>query len=216
VVVGLRRLPRLDAAPPAGEAVGGADHPMRAVTREAASDPTSWTTERRAETRERFDDLAADWTARFGGHPGRDAPLVDALERGGPFRAGTALDLGSGTGLQTPVLAERFERVVAIDLSFAMLERAPAAAAPRVQADGAQLPLRSASVDVAVLVNALLFPAELNRVLAPAGVLVWVSSIGADTPIHLPADEVLAALGPGWDGVESEATTGTWATFHRT
>jgi SAM-dependent methyltransferase len=214
--VTVRRLPRLDGVPPAGEAAGGADHPMRVVTRESATDPSSWTAERRADTRQRFDELAIDWDARFAGHPGHYAPLVDALTRGGPVRFGTALDLGSGTGLQTPVLAERFERVVAMDLSFAMLERAPATMAPRVQADGAQLPVRSGSVDAAVLVNALLFPAELNRVLAHSGVLVWVSSIGADTPIHLPADEVLAALGPGWVGVESEAGPGTWATFHRT
>jgi SAM-dependent methyltransferase len=214
--VTVRRLPRLDGVPSAGEAVGGADHPMRVVTRESATDPASWTAERRAETRQRFDELAVDWDARFADDPGRFAPLIDALQRGGPMRAGTAVDLGSGTGLQTPVLAERFDRVVAVDLSYAMLEHAPAAVAPRVQADGAQLPLRTASIDVAVLVNALLFPAELDRVLGPGGVLVWVSSIGADTPIHLPADEVLAALGPGWEGVESEAGTGTWATFHRT
>jgi SAM-dependent methyltransferase len=213
--VGVRRLPRLDGAPSAGAASGGADHPMRAVTREAATDPSSWTDERRSETRQRFDGLAVDWDARFGDMAERDAPLLDALARGGPMSSGTALDLGSGTGLQTPVLAERFDHVVAVDLSFAMLERAPGTLAPRVQADGAQLPLRTASIDVAALVNALLFPAELDRVLGPGGVVVWVSSIGADTPIHLPADEVLAALGPGWDGVESEAGRGTWATFHR-
>ena len=41
-----------------------------------------------------------------------------------------------------------------------------AAPAHRIQADGAQLPLRDGSTSAVVLVNAFLFPAEVDRVLS--------------------------------------------------
>jgi protein-L-isoaspartate O-methyltransferase len=212
--VTVRRLARLD-DPPAPLGLGGADHPMRVVTRESVADPATWTAERQSGTRAYFDELAPDWDARFAGEPRRHAPLVDALDRGGPFVAGPVLDVGSGTGAQTAVLADRLGHVVAVDLSLEMLRHAPAALGARVQADAVRLPLRDASISVAVVVNAFLFPAELVRVLVPGGAVVWVSSAGADTPIYLPADDVAAALGPGWGGVWSEANTGSWAVLRR-
>ena len=56
-----------------------------------------------------------------------------------------------------------------------------------------------------MLVNCFLFPEEVDRVLAPDGVVVWVNSSGAETPIHLPPDDVAAALPGRWTGVESTA-----------
>jgi hypothetical protein len=53
------------------------------------------------------------------------------------------------------------------------------------------------------------------RVLAPDGCLVWVNTSGEQTPIYLPADDVVAALGDGWTGVASEAGTGTWCVARR-
>ena len=54
-----------------------------------------------------------------------------------------------------------------------------------------------------MLVNCFLFPDEVDRVLAPDGVVVWVNSSGAETPIHLPSDDVVAAL-PGSLGGRGE------------
>ena len=59
-----------------------------------------------------------------------------------------------------------------------------------------------------VLVNCFLFPDEVDRVLAPDGVVVWVNSSGAETPIHLPPDDVVAALPGRWEGVQSTAGVG--------
>ena len=60
-----------------------------------------------------------------------------------------------------------------------------------------------------------LFPAEVDRVLAPEGVVVWVNSRGSETPIHLTADEVDRALPGHWDGVASRAGWGTWSVHRR-
>ncbi len=185
---------------------------MRAVTAAAARDPATWTAAVSGEVRDRFDDLAGEWHTRD--RPGRLDALVDALDRGEVGAGGLCLELGSGTGLATGMLADRFERVVACDLSERMLALAPAVA-PRLRADAARLPLPDGSVSALVLVNALLFPAEAVRVLTPDGALVWVSTSGPATPIHLPAAEVVAALPGSWSGVESRHGAGTWAVARR-
>ncbi len=185
---------------------------MRRVTREVAFDPDGWGPERQAEVEELFDGLADEWHTRD--VPGRYDALQDALDRG-DIPPGPALELGSGTGLSTPMLAERFDHLVAFDLSLEMLRLAPADAAPRVQADSARLPLADGALAVALVINMLLFPTELDRVLSPDGVLVWVNTSGARTPIYLPADDVVAAMGEGWTGVASEAGTGTWCVARR-
>lgn len=186
---------------------------MREVTKLAAFDPAFWDAERAAQVRATFDNLAPEWNTRD--RRGRLAPLVDALDRGGPIVLGCCLELGSGTGLATPLLAGRFECVAALDLSARMLAEAPDVA-PRLLADASRLPFRDGCADAVVLVNALLFPPEVERVLAsPHGTLIWVNTSGPATPIHLAAGEVGAALGGGWDGVASETGQGTWAVFRR-
>lgn len=187
---------------------------MRRVTREVAFDPGGWTPERQAKVEELFDGLAPEWHTREA--PGRYDSLLDALDRGGVPTDRPAVELGSGIGLSSPLLAERFDHLVAMDLSIEMLRLAPPDAAPRLQADSARLPLADGSLAVALLVNMLLFPAEIDRVLAPDGVLVWVNTSGDRTPIYLPADDVVAAMGDGWAGVASEAGTGTWCVARRT
>ena len=141
--------------------------------------------------------------------------MADALDRGlaaapSPALRSTCVEIGSGTGFATGLLAERFPMVLAVDLSAAMLARAPRGPGHRVRADAAHLPVADRSVDVAVLVNALLFPTELCRVLESHAVVVWVNTSGDQTPIHLPADDVAAALPGDWDGVASTAGSGTW------
>jgi SAM-dependent methyltransferase len=96
-----------------------------------------------------------------------------------------------------------------------MLRHADPAPGRRVQADAFRLPLPDAVADAIVLVNALLFPREMARVLAPDGALVWVNSLGDRTPIHLSADDVERAMPGGWTGVAAEAGWGTWCTLRR-
>ena len=69
--------------------------------------------------------------------------------------------------------------------------------------------------DAVVLINCFLFPAEVARILAPDGVVLWVNSSGAETPIHLAPDEVVAALPGRWEGVRSGAGIGIWCALRR-
>jgi SAM-dependent methyltransferase len=199
--------------PPPAELIGDGneDHPMRKVTRQVAFSG-AWDAERAAKVAELFDGLAPEWHTRWS--PDRLAPLLDALDRG-TVEGRVCLELGSGTGFATAMLAERFPTTVAMDLSREMLRHAPADAAPRVQADASRLPLADGSVDVLVMVNMLLFPGEVARVIAPRGALVWVNSLGDRTPIHLPAADVAAALGPAWGGVASSTGQATWCVLRR-
>ncbi len=186
-------------------------HPMRQVTRQIAFEPGGWTPERAAKVAGLFDSLAPDWSARVG--PGRLDAVSDALERGdvGGHRC---LELGSGTGFATALLAERFGAVMASDLSWEMLRRAPATAS-RVWADSSTLPVRPGCADAVVLVNMFLFRREIERVLRPAGAVVWVSSLGERTPIYLSAPDVLDALGTDWSAIGGRCGEATWCVARR-
>jgi SAM-dependent methyltransferase len=195
---------------------------MRIATRRAAGlDAGGWTAELRDEVEEFFDGLASEWHTRSS--PERTAVVVDALSRGlaavgdhraGPF-GGIAVEIGSGIGAYSDLLAERFNAVVAIDLSLAMLKLAPSGPARRLQADGARLPLPDACADAVILINAFLFPQEVERVLSPSGVLVWVNTSGEQTPIYLSADDVVAQLDGEWTGSASRAGEGHWCVLTR-
>ena len=140
--------------------------------------------------------------------------LRDALARG-QVPSGLCAELGSGTGSAAPILSERFHGAVAMDLSMEMLRRAPADGPPRVCADSACLPLPDGVVKVLVLVNAFLFPGEVDRVLAPDGVMVWVSGLAEQTPIFLPAEDVARALPGSWSGRTARAGWGSWCVLAR-
>jgi SAM-dependent methyltransferase len=192
--------------------IGGADHPMRRVTREIATEPDGWTPRRAAEVKEVFAALAPLWSTRD--IPERHDALRDALGRGGPFPAGTCLEVGAGTGSATPDLQRAFGTVVSTDVTMDML-RHFTAATPIVLADAAHLPVPDASVAVVALVNMFLFPAEVDRVLVADGVLLWVSTNGDATPIYLPPVEVVDALPGAWSGTTADAGWGTWLTARR-
>lgn len=190
---------------------------MRVATRRAAGfDTTGWTGELRDEVETYFDSLAGEWNTRTS--PQRTAIVKDALSRGlaevSPKR-GLGVEVGSGTGAYSQLLAEHFSPVVAIDLSLAMLQLAPAGPARRVQGDGSRLPLADASATAIVLINAFLFPGEIERVLAPAGVVMWVNSSGEHTPIYLSVEDLVAALPGTWTGVSSRAGQGHWCVIRR-
>ena len=190
---------------------------MRIATRRAAGlDDRGWTGELRSQVEDYFDGIAAEWHTRI--TPQRTAVVTDALARGldaMDVPAGPVVEVGSGIGTYSSLLAERFATVVAIDLSLAMLKLAPIRPALRVQADGARLPLRNASAAAVVLINAFLFPAEVDRVLSPGGALVWVNSSGEQTPIYLSVDDLVARLPGGWTGTSSRAGEGHWCVLRR-
>jgi hypothetical protein len=105
--------------------------------------------------------------------------------------------------------------VLSVDLSLEMLRQAPSEPGWRVQADASRLPLGDGAAAAVVLVNAFLFPGEVDRVLAPDGLVLWVNSSGERTPIHLPAAEVAAVLPGEWEGVAARAGIGTWCALRR-
>jgi SAM-dependent methyltransferase len=95
--------------------------------------------------------------------------------------AGLALDAACGTGRHARALADLGHRVIGVDVTPEMLERARAAVpeATLVRGDLTRLPLRSASIDLAVCSLALDHaPAvadpvrELARVVRPGGRIV--------------------------------------------
>ncbi|MEO0492421.1 MAG: class I SAM-dependent methyltransferase [Actinomycetota bacterium] len=192
-------------------AVFGSESPMRKVTESVAFDD-AWDADRRAKVQALFDGMAADWS---GGHgsPERSAPIIDALDRGA-MPGGRVVELGAGSGLGTAEIVTRYDNVIALDLSMAMLAEQPELA-PLVQGDASALPFPDASIDVLVLVNMLLFPAEVDRVLTADGGLLWINTMGHETPIHLPADAVVEALPGQWHARAGRAGTGTWAAVTR-
>jgi SAM-dependent methyltransferase len=208
----VRRLPRV--APFEGEDLEPIDddHPMRWVAREISFNPEGWTPSIATKVRELFDQLAGEWHTRD--RPDRLVPIRDALDRGGPFTEGLAVELGSGTGIASRVIETRLAQLVAVDLSMEMLRLAPDSV-PRVRADGASLPFRNQALATLVLVNMFLFPYEVDRVLAPHGAVVWINTLGPNTPIYLSAEDVDSALPGEWDLTASEAGRGTWCVARR-
>ena len=105
--------------------------------------------------------------------------------------------------------------MISLDFAQAMLALSPRGIAQLVQADAAFLPFRGGAADAVVCVNAFLFPAEYERVVAPEGALIFASTYGDETPIYLAPSEVLDALPGSWQGVTSEAGWGTWTVATR-
>jgi SAM-dependent methyltransferase len=202
--------PHASASDPAPFA--GPDHPMRRLTR-ANAFGEAWTDDDAARVQEIFDGMAAAWSADHV-DPVKAAPVEDALDRSDVPLLGSWLEVGSGTGAGAQVLAPRVGSLVCTDLAEQMLLHAPDLA-PRVRADASRLPFPDDSFDAVLLINMLLFPAEVDRLLRVDGVVVWVNTLGDQTPIHLPPTDVLDALPGAWSGVTAQAGTGFWVTARR-
>lgn len=96
-------------------------------------------------------------------------------------RRGTAWECGAGSGQATPGLAERFERIIATDVSAEQISQAPVL--PNVQwivAPAESVPIASGTVDLIAVAQALhwfnfdAFFAECRRVAAPgAAFAAW-------------------------------------------
>jgi ubiquinone/menaquinone biosynthesis C-methylase UbiE len=119
------------------------------------------------------------------------APLLDASL--------PVLELGVGTGVVALGLQELGFRVLGLDLSFAMLERARHRIGPRLaRGDLRRLPVATGSVDQALCVWVLhvtgdvgLALAEVARILRPGGRFLVVPAVAGD-----PNDEVNRLI---WD-----------------
>jgi SAM-dependent methyltransferase len=169
----------------------------RFATRAVVANPRLWPVFRRL-IRFQFDALAPSWEGRRG--PESLESLEAALDRleAEPKRI---LDLGTGTGFAARHLAERYPRaeVVGVDLSPAMVAEARRLSPPTVAyevADAEHLPYESGSFDLVVLLNMIPFFDELARITAPGGAIVFASSSGPETPIHVPPETLRAELAP--------------------
>lgn len=108
---------------------------------------------------------------------GRPSYPPDVIAALGPIAGLRVLDVGAGTGLATRLLLARGAVVAAIDVEPRLLARAVAhtPSLSAVLADGAVLPIRSASIDVACFAQSWhwLDPqrrtTEVGRVLRPGG-----------------------------------------------
>ncbi|HEX6444910.1 MAG TPA: class I SAM-dependent methyltransferase [Streptosporangiales bacterium] len=207
----IRTLPRVIPAEPGKPARPGTSTTQRHA-RAIAEDPASWSATAAADVVRTYAELAPVWDDERGGY--RPAPLADALDRGGPFPPGDCLEIGSGTGLLTPLLARHWERVMCLDLSWDMLRRSPSAV--RVLADASRLPVADGRAAAVVLADAPLFAEEVVRVLSPDGVVVWSNALGPDAPNYVPVAVVRSALerasgGSRWSAVTADAGWGRWA-----
>jgi len=191
----------------------GPDHPMRQLTRAIAfGEP--WTTTDAERVAAVFDGLAAEWSERHV-DPTKAAPVLDAIERGRPPLDARWIELGAGTGAGARLLHGRVREQISVDLSEQMLAHAPSGLAPKIRADSSCLPFADDTADVVLLINMLLFPTEVDRILRPGGHVVWVNTLGDQTPIHLPPADVAAALPGDWTGVASNAGCGLWSVLRR-
>lgn len=105
--------------------------------------------------------------------PGVRNPLRQVLAELPGTSSQTVADLGCGIGPLLPFLAERFQRVLAVDFAAGMLQRARAACVNQhnvefLQRSFTDLQPLAGQVDVAVAVNSLVLPdvGELERSLA--------------------------------------------------
>ena len=160
--------------------------------------------------------MAVTWVDERGGY--RAAPLIDALDRGSPPRAGRCLEIGSGTGVLTAYLHEVWDDLVSVDLSMKMMLRQRTGR--QVQADASALPFPESTFAVVVIGDAPLFANEVVRLLASDGAVIWSNALGRGAPYYVPTVDLLDALidaapDSQWSAVESQALWGSWVMFHR-
>ncbi len=211
----IERLPRVVPAAPDKPVRPEATGTQQLMARLALA-PTEWTPELAEVTSQGWDAMAANWAGERGAY--RPAPLIDVLERGGPFPAGRCLELCCGTGLLTSVIESVWSQPVSVDLSAGML--AHAASRWRARTDASALPFADDAFAAVVLCDGPLFAAEVLRVLAPDGVLVISNALGQGAPYFVETPLLLDALGQvdprsAFVAVESEASWGSWVVLRR-
>jgi ubiquinone/menaquinone biosynthesis C-methylase UbiE len=171
----------------------------RLATNLVMRNPRLWRLLRRP-IRFQFDRLAPRWDSMRTAHA--YVPYEAALEEVDPPPK-RALDLGTGTGGAAFAIARRFPdvEVVGVDLAEGMIEQARRNLTDDLRnrvrfdvADASKLPYGDGSFDLVGLSNMIPFFDELDRVVAPGGFLVVAFSGGAETPIYVPPERLLAEL----------------------
>jgi ubiquinone/menaquinone biosynthesis C-methylase UbiE len=161
--------------------------------------PRLWSLLRRP-MRFQFDRLAPRWDSMRTGHA--YVPYEAALEEVEPPPK-RALDLGTGTGGAAFAIARRFPEaeVVGADISDRMIEQARRNVTDDLRnrvrfevADASKLPYEDGAFDLVGLSNMIPFFDELDRVLAPGGLLIFAFSGGAETPIYVPPERLRSEL----------------------
>jgi hypothetical protein len=196
---------------------GSPEHPMRLATRRAAGlDEGGWQGDLRDDVKAYFDAMAGDWHTRTS--PERTEIVRDVLARG-VESVGVPAGLAVEARERHRGLLDAAGRALSHGGRGRSLAGDVAACADgsRVTRAGgwrlASAPGRNAAA--VVLINAFLFPAEVARVLAPDGAIVWVNSSGERTPIYLSPDDLLKALPGDWNGTASRAGEGHWCVLRR-
>ena len=111
---------------------------------------------------------------------------------------GRALDVGTGTGAGARLLKKRFPdaEVVGVDLATAMLDEARrlVPGVSFVEGDAARLPFGDDSFDLVAHQNMIPFVNQVDRVLKPAGWVLFAFSAGPETPIWVEPDRLRREL----------------------
>jgi len=171
----------------------------RLATNAAVRSPLLWRLFRPF-VRKMFDEIAPAWDEMRS--PGHLASYETALENVDP-PPGRALDLGTGTGQGAFTIARRFPQshVVGVDLAERMLAEAerktPRELRDRVtfeRGDASDLQYPDGSFDLVAHANMIPFFDELDRVLVPGGQVLFAFSVGASTPIYVPAERLREEL----------------------
>ena len=143
----------------------GSNSRMRHITRDVVY-KNEWDSNLAEEVKKLFDEKAADCSITRN-IPARGVPVLDAFERG-EVHGQRVVDLGAGTGLATQILINKFESVVALDISKEMIKNSVVLGTPQVCADGSRLPFASNSIDV--------FLDSLNPISFEFGIVIFVGS----------------------------------------
>lgn len=163
---------------------------------------------------ETYADMADEWPQWARSQPWYDHPVRVGLRHAA--LAPWAVEVGCGSGEATGALAESIGLVVASDINTAMVRLAPPlAGACYVVSDVRSLPLRDASVPLLVGLNAVPHIKEFNRVIAPGGQLLWCTSFGPGTPLHVEPERLRGLLGAAWVGEAGRAGHGEWMLLTR-
>lgn len=145
--------------------------------------------------RRQFDRLAPVWDQMR--MEDAFAAYEAALERT-DGAVGRALDVGTGTGAGARLLKKRFPdaEVVGVDLATAMLDEARrlVPGVSFVEGDAARLPFGDDSFDLVAHQNMIPFVNQVDRVLKPAGWVVFAFSAGPETPIWVEPDRLRREL----------------------
>ena len=183
---------------------------------EILADSSSWTAELAEFTAQVFDAMAETWVDERGGY--RAAPLIDALDRGGAFRVGRCLEIGSGTGCLDSLPQRSLER---------RRLRGPLNADDLAPVDGLSGPGRCKRAPV----RRCVFRRDRHRRWTtlregdgqgplPERNADLVERARGGSPYYQPTADMWDALvdvspESKWSAVESEALWGSWVVFRR-